>query len=178
MSCKKWERQIYLYDDLSAGERKELEDHLLVCASCTAKMEIASHGIELIKRARRVEVKLERPELLTRRIMNDINSVTSIRRQSVFTVILDHLLTRYAFAAASFSLLIFFMVEQNTDLKLSRQVLRGSETVTLNSGSFLRTIRDNQKKKENHTVLTLSGCAKQEHCDNALVKNLKRRFKS
>jgi hypothetical protein len=182
MSCKKWEQQIYLYDDLSASEQKQLEDHLLTCQACTVTMRIARLGMELILEARQANAQLENPDLLARAIMNEIRSDVKAKSRSIFSVILDHVFTRYAFAAASFLIAIFFIVEQNTAPEQSKlfatmpSVVK--KEVTLNSSSFLKNVREDQSRKERVTVLSLYSCAKQEGCDNAIVKNLKRRHKS
>ncbi len=181
MSCKKWEQQIYLYEDLSSSERKQLEDHLLTCASCAATMQNARQGMEMVLEARKSNPNFENPELLTRAIMNEIRSDVRDKPQSIFSTILDHVFTRYAFAAASFLIVIFFFVEQNTGPEPSKIVMRmprAKSEVTLNSSSFAKNIRNDQGRNQKATVLSLYSCAKQEGCDNAIVKNLKRRHKS
>ena len=182
MSCKKWEEQIYLYDELSKNEQKQLEDHLLTCESCTATMQTARDGMNLIREARKANAKLENPEMLTRVIMSEIRLSAENKPQSIFSIILDHVFTRYAFAAASFLIVIFFIVEQNTvpePTKVSMAMPRVAKSeVTLNSGSFVKNIRNDQSRKPKTTVLSLYTCAKQEGCDNVIVKNLKRRHKS
>ena len=159
MSCKKWEQQIYLYDELSASEQKQLEDHLLTCESCAATMQIASNGRGLIFEARRAHTQLDNPEMLTRAIMNKIRSGVENKSQSIFSVILDHVFTRYAFAAASFLMVFFFFMEHtepDQTKKFMRMPRAAKSEVILNSSSFVKNIRDHQSKKQKISILVES----------------------
>src|SRR6478736_2541914 len=155
MNCKNWERQIYLYDELSPSEQKQLGNHLLTCESCTETMQIARKGMNFIIEAKKATAHLESPEILTRAIMNEIKSGVDNKSQSIFSTILDHVFTRYAFAAASFLIIIFFMVEQNSVDEPSKIFMKmpRAKGVTLNSSSFVKNILNDQNKKPKATIL-------------------------
>ena len=123
MSCKRFIKKLHLYapGELSAGERKRLEKHLLRCDRCSElkrQIEKAGHIIELVRTA---SPKIQEPEKLTRTIMDRI-AAERYERASVLDRAVDMLQvlffpkTRPALVAMILFIVIGFFIQESMNM--------------------------------------------------------------
>jgi len=176
MSCKKWEESIYLYHELTADERKQVDVHLQQCAECRILFKSAQRMQRVMHQASGNSAPVKDPVLLTNRIMKAIPSASSNGKITPgITFLMDSLFTRYALGAVSLLLIFFFVNEQQKKMEVPGQmeVLSESKTsVPLNTKAFMEVIKQERMKPE-ETSLYL--CIKSNQCDFGIVKNYKQR---
>jgi hypothetical protein len=112
MRCVQYNKLIYLYSELEANEKQDVNAHLRTCKHCQLYFEQRQsdqHFLKSIFRVSSVQVN----SLLTDKIMASIPA-KSIRKSDTIELIFGFLQRspiRYALASASVSLCIFFMFE-------------------------------------------------------------------
>jgi anti-sigma factor RsiW len=139
MDCKDFEQSIYLYDELSASERRSVDAHLQTCASCAAVFEEVKGARLLINQMADAEIVPRNAAQLTSGIMSKIAAERSDRNSTFFAPFFFR--ARIALTVLSVVLLISFGVEflrESTQLR-SLQNFAASNSAVLNSKIF----RDN-----------------------------------
>lgn len=106
MTCKDFEKTIYLYAESSVEERACLDEHILTCAHCRELMTSRVQFGKRLKSTRRDPVP-DFPGALSNRIMASLEN----QSRSPLTGIFDAFALKFAMAAASLILTMFFAYE-------------------------------------------------------------------
>lgn len=114
MSCQEFEKLIILFTELTDEEKAKVNAHLSTCKSCSALFESTSQANNLVLKASKVETAIKDPFRLTNDIMARIRTE---KRQpwSLFDLSFlksEFTYVKYAMAAFSFLLIVFFGMEQ------------------------------------------------------------------
>lgn len=112
MNCSGFEENIYLYEELTPSQRKDLDDHSTTCMACKKLADEVFQSRVLIKK-----ISAQRPEAhntrqLTQRIMNAIEKEKRVPWLDGIASYLDSYFVRYAFSAVSLFLISLFVYEQ------------------------------------------------------------------
>ncbi len=156
MKCQDFEKNIYLYSELTKQEKNQLQQHLDSCTACQQlflsmqKMQNQIHHIAEEK------MEIRNPALLTHKIMQKIASQTI--RHSFGDVMEGYFrvsLIKYSFAVVSVILVMAFGAEFfSLSLKSKINTEQASKaSVILNSGLFRESF-SKQKEKRHSTALT------------------------
>lgn len=177
MSCSKWQESIYLYDELTDKERRELEDHVQECTACIELLAEVRQTQELVARAATFQPVLRDSERLTQKIMVAVSPAP--HHESWLVTMANHLFTRYALAACSFVLAGFFVYEQQSTSKRPGSVAAATSTTTtdviLDTSSFMKTVKQDRQGKGSAPKVSLYACAMTKGCDYAIVKYFKQK---
>jgi hypothetical protein len=180
MNCSEAERRIYLYRELTEGEREETRLHLETCASCSQLME-RTREMQRVMRSKYPDPPMVDKSLLTRRIMNAVEKLQKKKSSSVFRGLFAepfHNPLRYAMAALSLFLIVAFVSEYSMENKTSllqkqyRQV-PGRKT-ELNSASFHDAFIAAKEKNKGNTMSLYEcvvNCVSSQDPDCAYCKN-------
>jgi hypothetical protein len=179
MNCEKTERLVYLYDELSPEEKVVVDTHLPHCKGCTALFQEAQHMRLTLHTVSVVKPEIKKPEQLTQNVLQAIKAGHRHKPTAIITSFLDSLFTRYAFAALSLSLMVFFIVEQQSEFHQDHSQfqivkVRATSAVTLNTTSFLKA-SGQQQENETWKLSSLYTCLKTNDCDDSLIRNFKRK---
>lgn len=121
MSCKNVKKLIYMQDkELSAADRRILQNHLAQCRVCQAERELFLQELDLV-RSIKAEPALHDPGLLTGDIMRSVRNVEKFAKQhdNPFDKILDIFSlrpVRFVFAAGILFIIGFFFAQEMTVL--------------------------------------------------------------
>lgn len=175
MSCRKWEESVYLYDELSAEERKQLDNHLQQCTECTILFQHVQQMQTIVKDASGAKAIVRDPVLLTAKIMQSLPTapVSGSKWPSAMNALMNNLLTRYTLGAVSLLLIFFFVNEQQRKIHLPKPeiVYSGSKaSIPLNTKVFMKAITQD-KPAESSLYL----CIKSNQCDYGIVKMYKQK---
>lgn len=121
MSCKEFERSIYVYSELSAEEKRLVDAHLQTCVSCAARFEEMSTVHSLIKQIAADELIPSNAARFTGNVMSKIISVQP--RPTPSPAVRFFIFTRLAFTLVSAVLLVGFVVELRKDSDQSKRIL-------------------------------------------------------
>jgi hypothetical protein len=164
MNCKEIEKNIYLYDELTASEKTIVDEHTQQCAACKKLLEVvllhqaAIHSLAHHK---------PQPENYSKLTSNIMQAVSDRQKQSVFWI--NSLVFKYSMAAASFALIVAFGVEQLRANGIPYKEFPSAKTVTLTSASFSKSLLERKEKNE-VSKTSLYACVKSGDCDNPLSK--------
>lgn len=165
MSCKDFEQEIYLYKELNAFEKKNVDDHVQDCESCR----------ELFSQVQQTEVMLSlaatikpRPENFSKLTSDIMQSVKKPEKQSAPWI--QGVILRYALVLTSLLLIIAFSVESFSTSESVTKSSSSTKTVTLNSVSVAESYRN---KKEQRSKSSLYACVKNGEC-HTLIENFKK----
>ncbi|HYC87000.1 MAG TPA: zf-HC2 domain-containing protein [Chryseosolibacter sp.] len=112
MNCKKNEKLIYLYDELSDGQREQLRLHVQSCPKCQEIFSRAQKQRTLFDAIRPSTESESTDPVRTRRIMARINAINApATRPAFFQGFLTAPATRYALACLSAILVTSFAIE-------------------------------------------------------------------
>lgn len=170
MSCKELEQAIYLYEELTTSEKLAVDQHLVSCKRCIELMEEVRRSQSFIMLLAEAKPQPESFSRLTSNIMQAVNEHEK-QKQPVRLAFLDQLIVRYGMMAVSFLLLLFFAVEQQSVDSPAPVDKPVANTVTLNSTSFLETLRERKHKEEKE--ISLYACVKRAGCSESIVENFK-----
>lgn len=153
MNCKKAEKLIYLYDEISASERKKLVQHLAHCSKCSELMQIWRGYHNLVKGGWPVEPPDFQHADLTRDIiaaLPEFQGGLNVRGRLAAQLTLSR--ARYAFLSLSAFLVAAFVLQSYVPLSTqpnnqhNAHVLEGS---VLNTAAFFKVLRS--KRAEGQT---------------------------
>lgn len=184
MKCTDIEKRIYFYDELTAREREETDQHLKSCESCRHTMQHVIGLKKVVASHRSHNPVMPNPSFMTHRVMRAIEE-----NKSTSTALWDQVISflnlsplRYTMAALSIILVSLFVVESNDSGEILRvqqpyRIAPGPKTV-LNIASFHSAFL---KKKEAPAQSTtsfancLAACLRNaeadcEQCTNKYIK--------
>ena len=171
MSCEEFERNIYLYDELSTSEKNSIDAHLQTCASCAAVLEEVK-GVQLLVRRMAEEIVPPNAARLTSGIMSKIAAEKS-NQDSVFVLSLLGR-TRIALTALSIFLLLTFAIEFSRDSTQFREAAESTinSSVILNSKIFRNNFSQGKVKHP-----ALADCGNSLKAGRAYLECLKNKLK-
>lgn len=176
MNCEDLEKDIYLYGELSAGERAAVDRHVATCAGCRALLEDVQQQHVLTRQAVALRPQAQDPARLTAAIMA---AIAPARRKHV---IMDSAWLRYGMAAASVLLIVAFCLEQPWAQGERGERIAASPPLPAHSPVMdTRVLLANRRQHRGETprsLITLyATCTHHNDCYNEAVRNLKTRMK-
>lgn len=145
MKCSEFEKQIYLYDELTSHQREEIDAHVSTCSHCMQTL----NGVRRMRRVVALHPS-ETPSLrnhaeMTRRIMDAVGQMQQEKR-SLFERMAEYLRqaqmqeqVRYYMAVLSVLLIAVFLIEYsngNEQPKIVKQYQVADPKTELNLASF------------------------------------------
>ena len=177
MSCKKSERDIYLYNELNSKEKRNIDQHLQQCDACRKLLQEVQTQLSALHEIAPAKAQLKNPDRLTRHIMQAIESEQKSKWTNLFASLFDNAVPRYALGAVSVFLIVFFITEQSWPSESNTPVYVintfSKRDVPLNSFSFLKKNVEKNKEPKRRTFTSLYACALSNDCDNPLIKKFK-----
>jgi predicted anti-sigma-YlaC factor YlaD len=173
--CTKLSHLLYLYPELTGVQKNLIDSHLLGCDTCRNLFVLLQANHNLVERAAHVTIIPQNAAKLTANIMEAVHAQTH-KKQSHFTQWIESVWTRYTLAGASFALIVLFMIEQQPAPQanmLSSTTTIEPKTVTLNTTTLLEEVRKNHETKNTSSKPSFYACAKNNACENELIKNYK-----
>ena len=148
MNCDEFQKQVYLYHDMTSTERSLLSEHIAQCNTCSKLLDHVLTAKALISKAREFRPEVKNPERMTAHIMNVIEAQQKSYLDEIL-LYLDSYFVRYAISLVSLFLIGFFIYEQNTVRtvpirKLSLQPVNG---IKLDMKDFLDTYRSRREAR-------------------------------
>jgi len=134
MNCRKFEEQIYIYDELDNSEKKVMDDHRKKCVACSQLADQFFGARELYVKSQLIKPEPQHPFQLTDRIMEQIELNKGNSFIDVLAYYLDRLFVRYALGALSMILIIFFVYEQKDSVSRTSANITRTE---INKGTVL-----------------------------------------
>lgn len=151
MNCRKAEKLIYLYRELTPSQQKLLDKHLSGCTQCRALMESVNAQLEELKN-RWPDVPADfRYADLTREMMASLPAHSQAGLRDRLAGYLGRPAVRYAFTALSIFLVAAFAIQYNdswsgtTEKGKTTPVLEGS---VMNTAQFFRRLRSKRNAGE------------------------------
>lgn len=135
MTCKEFEKKIWLLDELSANEKFVVEAHIANCNLCKSIFENAQDLSRIADESKNRSPVPQNAAALTHRIMASIPEKRF--RILEFGLYVDW--WQYAIRIASISLICFFSFENINQPIQTMKNYAGTNTVTLNSMHFLKS---------------------------------------
>jgi anti-sigma factor RsiW len=169
MKCKDFERNIYLYTELTEAERTQTDSHIRECVACKELFQCVSAVHALVTHASQVKPELVNHGRLTSNIMQAV-----ARQQTQPASWINRLFFKYTMVAVSLALVIAFGIEQSTPVEMPGKRTPTAEMVPLPSVSLSKIFRD-RKEKVPATKPSLYACAKSGACDNPLIESFKKK---
>lgn len=169
MKCKDFEREIYLYSELSETERRPVDAHIQECVACKELFQFVASANALV-----TEVSLVTPQVVNHgQLTSNIMQALQIRPRNSSVLSFKSLFAKSAMVTASLALVTLFVVEQQSRTVLQKR-MPVSETVTLNSASLTKAFLDKKEKGE-PAKTSLYACAKSGDCNNTLIESFKKK---
>lgn len=111
MKCRESEKNIYLYNELTARERADTDEHVRTCASCSLLMERVINFQNVMKSHRSHTPPMTNHAQMTRRIMDAFDNAAERRNAPRHWFAFDFNMNalRYGMAAVSFFLVALFI---------------------------------------------------------------------
>ncbi|GHN00896.1 hypothetical protein WSM22_23850 [Cytophagales bacterium WSM2-2] len=149
MSCKDFETNIYVYDELSQSERTQLDIHLKTCLHCSALFQEIKQVQHLVSSVASEKPQPPHAARLTGTIMTKITKPVS---RSWIEHAYDFLVSqraRYALTALSSGLVILFCIQSFDDTTPVQKPQSASlaNTVILNAKLFGENFSHNREKR-------------------------------
>jgi hypothetical protein len=152
MKCSEFQKQIYLYPEMTMDEKSLLDKHIALCEDCNKLMERFSHTDLLIQKARSFKPEVKNPEWVTQRVMIAIEKNKKANVLDGVIMLIDNYFVRFAVSLVSLFLVSFFIYEQQS-INVHRNRERSSQLlkqgIKLDMKAFSVTYR---KRKENKTA--------------------------
>jgi len=180
MSSKHFIEQIYQYTELSPGEKRIVDEHVLQCESCRQSLAEFMAGQAMLRRAAGIKVEPGNAARLTVNIMEAVQ--TQMSRSNLILSWLDNALVRYGMMACSLALVFVFAMQelrttkrtnqntsQNTALSMNVRTVVKSDV--LNTTAMLRDMRDNYLNK--CETKSWYACIKEGECDSQILNRIK-----
>jgi|GEM_PF-6714150 len=167
MSCREYKKLIFLFDEATVAEREKIQKHLVTCASCQQVFQSVLVQKEILKGAVPSTRATGVNPVLTTRVLDAIGDQKRERVSYFHRVlqIFDYDQVRYAFAAVSLFLVVFFVVETNYDPAGRFALIRERKpemerTVTLNSSKLFQRMKQNLESKRIFDDRSLYACVR------------------
>jgi len=157
MKCNDFERNIYLYAELSDEEKSTLTQHLASCATCHELFEAVKQTGALVQGLADRKRVIRNTAQLTHKIMS---GVTRQEKKNFLwpwrALPAKHDFIRYAFALASFFLALGFGFEFFGNTTQNRKDAPEAASIVLNSSRFREQL---SRFREKRRTSALSSCA-------------------
>lgn len=144
MNCPDYEKDIWLFDELSLEEQQQLHVHLQTCVTCQKLFEEIQTSREIIQRAKELKPQLEHAASFTNRVMDRLPA----ERESMSIIwqrVLENSWFHNAMRLASLVLIVIFIWEQRpTSYQITKLMPRQND-VFLNSIAFIKKYDENRK---------------------------------
>ncbi len=144
MNCPDYEKDIYLFDELSSEDQQKLHAHLSSCEDCQKLFEEIQSSKAIIQRAKELKPQLSHAAAFTNRVMDQLPT----ERESIWSIwlrILDYSWIQNSLRLASLVLIVFFIWEQKpTSYQITKLMPRQND-VFLNSIAFIKKYDENRK---------------------------------
>ncbi len=150
MSCPKYEKDIWLFEELSLEEQQQLHTHLRTCTACQKLFEEIRSTDTLIKRAKEQTPQLQHAAAFTNRVMDRLPAELE-RGSIIWQRVLENSWFQNAMRLASLFLIVFFIWEQRpTSYQITKLMPRQND-VFLNSIAFIKKYNENRKANTNES---------------------------
>lgn len=150
MNCPDYEKDIYLFDELSSEEQQQLHTHLRSCTACQKLFEEIRSTKNLFQLAKEQTPQLQHAAAFTNRVMDQLPT----ERESIWFIwlrILDYSWIQNSLRLASLALIVFFIWEQKpTSYQITKLMPRQND-VFLNSIAFIKKYDENRKANTNES---------------------------
>lgn len=181
MNCKSAEKQIYIYHELSGGEKKALDVHVASCPSCRALLEQWERRAPEIRNALDVEYQPRNQAALTGRIMQAVR-----RAEKSHGLELD-LNTGWVFVkrlrqgmvTVSLCVLLAFLYEFNSTPVVGKKSEYVGADVKLNFPSYLKPFsKGTGVRDESRNYRCVMDCLRAHDeicadCKNEIIRKIK-----
>jgi hypothetical protein len=163
MKCSETERNIYLYNELTARERAETDEHVKTCASCSHLMEHVVMFQNVIKSYQSHTPPMTSDAQLRQRILDALHKDAESKkaRWRWFAPDLKLNALRYGMAVLSLFLAVMFIGEYSSGSEHPNVVkeyrLIGGEKAELNLASFNAALLESKELNRQPSTL-LSHC--------------------
>lgn len=161
MNCKEFEKGVFLYEELSALQKKDMDDHSKDCLNCSKLTDEVFQSQAYIKSISALTPQAKNPHQLTQRVMNAIKKERRVRWFDDITSCLDHYFVRLAFGTVSLSLILFFVYELPVGGDMPRLVK--NNTIEIKQGPVLDMNKFSSSflewRKSKQTAGSISGYA-------------------
>jgi hypothetical protein len=173
MRCEKYERDIYLYDELSPEAREVIDEHVRTCTACRSLLEEVHQQSAWVKHASQPRPAAAQPQRLTNAILAQIEQP---RTSWVTTLLapLDLLFVRYSLAAVSLGLLVFFVTEQQHGSPVIQSIPGPAASATLDTNTFLQPHTPGKRQRQ-PAAPSWYQCLHDESCANMFLELRKQR---
>lgn len=144
MNCPDYEKDIWLFDELSSEEQQQLHTHLHSCTACQKLFEEIQSTKGFIQRAKELKPQLQHAAAFTNRVMDRLPAERE--SMSIFWQrVLESSWFQNAMRLASLVLIVFFIWEQRpTSYQITKLMPRQND-VFLNSIAFIKKYDEYRK---------------------------------
>lgn len=163
MKCSEAEEKIYLYRELTAAERRDIDGHLNTCLLCRRTMSSVINMQDVVADDQAQVPPMTNEAQMTHRIMDTIRDIQN-RETSRWEGVLQSLQTtflRYGMAAISFALVSIFIAEyaggKNIATVTKIDPRSAAKKTELNLASF-HSAFFSAKEDRRQTPALISGC--------------------
>jgi hypothetical protein len=152
MNCSGFGKSIYLYEELTPSQRRDLDEHSTTCMACSKLAKEVFQSRTLIKK-----ISVQRPQVqntgqLTQRIMDAIEKEKRVSWLDRIVSYLDSYFVRYAFSVVSLFLISWFVYEQQySEYKLpivKTEAIEIKQGTVLDMNAFSNTYLKLRESKE------------------------------
>lgn len=163
MNCSESEKNIYVYNELTAHEREETDHHVKTCASCRRIMERVSILHNVMKSHQSHTPSMTNHAQMTHRIMDALNKVRGKRKSPWYWFAFDLNVNavRSGMAVLSLLLVVTFIGEfssESASVQLVKHYPRKpGEKTPLNLASFHAAFLQSKEKNVRSSML-MSEC--------------------
>ncbi|NOS91295.1 MAG: hypothetical protein HOP30_05200 [Cyclobacteriaceae bacterium] len=144
MNCPDYEKDIWLYDELSVGEQQKLHAHLHSCEDCQKLFDEIQATKDVIQRAKEMKPQLQHAAAFTNRVMDRLPA----ERESMSIIwqrVLENSWFHNAMRLASLVLIVFFIWEQRPTSYQITKLMPRQNSVFLNSLAFIKKYDESRK---------------------------------
>jgi hypothetical protein len=144
MNCPEYEKDIWLYDELTVEQQQQLNLHLPSCADCQKLFEEIRSTQAFIQRAKEQTPTLQHAGAFTGRVMDQLRQEKKSAR-SRWLIAFENSWLQNTLRLTSLVLIVFFIWEQRpTSYQITKLMPRQSH-VFLNSIAFIKKYDENRK---------------------------------
>ena len=182
MNCNKIKKQIYLYKELTAAEKKTLERHVAGCADCREVFQQIMQQNTWMHELAMERPSAKDPQRMVNGILRAIEPKVFSSRQAPVFLLAGRLWLRYTLSAVSILLILFFLAEH----PWRNDLLRTQSTATLrktknkpvlNTSLFLESYRRHRGTPDTVRFASLHDCIIDETCAGNMIRNFKNKEK-
>ncbi|MBI3219402.1 MAG: hypothetical protein HYZ44_07810 [Bacteroidetes bacterium] len=150
MNCPDYEKDIWMYDELSVEEQQHLNTHLHSCAECKKLVEEIRQTDIIIQRAKEQRKELPHAAAFTNRVMEQL----PVEKKSLINkwqTAFENNWMQSTLRLASLFLIVFFIWEQKPTSYQITKMMPQQNHVFLNSLAFIKKYDENRKASTNES---------------------------